>query len=229
MIKNVMFIIFTLLVLMPLTTAPAQTTEESIQNAGETYSEWIRVMAEITKSIEFNERDIQNFLEYWSDLEQLDIGDMDDEDPIKFRNFMDSAVKDQDYQGWANARNLDPEGFLKNSIRISSMFLLKQAAMQEAVLSQAMKKSAEMIEEQCSHAEPITCDEMKKGLEATKKMLTATVKANQQLRPPSASERELLDRYSSELETVMMDESEEDEFDEEDFYGGEEEFYEHED
>ena len=225
MIKSAV-LIFTLLILIPVTATTAQTTEESIQNAAETYSEWIGVMAEITQGVEFNERDIKSFLEYWSDLEQLDIGGMDEEDPVKFRDFMDSAVKDPDYQGWADARNLDPKGFLKNSLRISSMFLLKQAEMQEEVVSQQLKKSAEMIAEQCSHVDPKTCDEMKKGLEDSKTMHRMTVKANQQLRPPSASERELLDRYSSELEAAMLDVDEEAGFDEEDFYEDDEDFYE---
>ena len=104
--------------------------------------------------------------------------------------------------------------------------LCDSTGLKQSMVSQQLKRSAEMIAERCSHVDPKTCDEMKQGLEASKTMHRVTVKANQQLRPPSASERELLDRYSSEREAAMLDGGEEAGFDGEDFYEDDEDFYE---
>jgi len=226
MIK-VILTIFAVITLLTGIGGQAQTVEESMQNAAMVYSDWMAVIADITRDVEVQERDVQKFIDHWRDLEQLDLTDMDDEDAAEFKRNFDAALSDSRYVSWATARDLDPEEFLRCSLRITGLIMLEQVAAQEVALGKQRARQDAMIEEQCAQTDPKTCDQMKATAEASKAMEKSMAEARKQLRPPSAAERALFDRYGAQLEAAMaMDDEDSDSFaGEEDYYEDEEDYY----
>lgn len=186
--------------------AGAQGPAESVAAATAEYKAWIDVLADFTQGIEIDEEDIQQFLRYWPEMNDLAVMAEEDESDSASEFSLDvrEVLADPEYRSWASNSGLDPEDWLRKSTRVSTLMLARQMEAQGELVASQRQSYAAMVEESCAQVDEDTCREMRAGMEHSMAMSEAMMKATAKLPPASADETALLERYQSELESMVM-------------------------
>lgn len=205
-----------LLVVMLVGGSTMMSAEEQAMTAAiADFEEWMKVIADFTRGVEFDEKDIRSVIELWPELEELDVMQDDEtaENAAEFARDVREIVADAEYRAWARANGLDPETFLRRSMRVSTVLMMQQVEGQRAMAAAQQESYRAMVEQSCARVDAETCAEMRAGLEQSLAISAAMTKTLEELPPPTATELALLERYGTELEAVMMPDDEEDDFD----------------
>ncbi len=214
-----------LVVIMGVGAALAQAPDEAMSQAVADYEEWMKVISDFTRGVTFDEGDVRNVIDYWPELDELEVMQEEDEDtesPTEFARDVRKILADGEYVSWARGNGLDPESFLKKSMRISTVFMQQQFEGQRAMIDSQRASYEKMVEQSCAQVDADTCAQMRAAMKQSLAMSDAMVKGMEGLPKPTAAEAALLEKYGAELEAVMMADDEYDEYEE---YYSEDEYY----
>ena len=115
----------------------AQVPDASIAKATTEYEEWMDVMVEFTRGVEIDEGDIQNFLEFWPEMDDLEVMNREDEtdSAAEFATDVGEILAAPEYQAWARGNGLDPEGWLRKSMRVATLLIAQQMEAQREMMA----------------------------------------------------------------------------------------------
>ena len=192
--------------------ATARGSEGAVVDSFAEYEAWMSVLAEFTQGVEFDEKDLQNFLQYWPEMSSLEVmAEDDDADSAKeFSRDVREVLADPEYQAWARGNDLDPENWLRKSTRISTVLMAQQIESQREMMASQRQSYLAMVEESCAQVDEETCQQMRAGMKESMAASEAIMDAIAKLPPATASEAALLEQYGSDLESVLMADDEED-------------------
>ena len=197
-----------LLILCALIGAPmvAQTVDGSMAEATAAYSEWMDVLAEFTRGVEFDEGDVRDVLDYWAEMNELEVLSEEDESDSAAEFAMDvrEILASSEYQTWARGNGLDPEDWLRKSMRLSTVLMAQEMAAQQEMMVSQRESYAAMVEESCAQVDEEACQQMRAAMSQSMAVSEAMTSAVAKLPPPTAGEAALLDQYGTELQAVMM-------------------------
>lgn len=202
----------------------AQTMDESVAEATAEYEKWMNVLTEFTRGVEFDEGDIRNVLEYWSEMNELEVmRAADDTDSAsEFAQDVREILADAEYQAWAHGNGIDPEDWLRKSMRVSMVLMTQEMEAQREMMASQRESYAAMVEESCAQVDEETCQQMRASMAQSMALSEVMMSSAAKLPPATAAEAALLDQYSAELQAVMMA-GDEQEYDE--YYSGDDEEY----
>jgi hypothetical protein len=211
MSKSSMCILSLAVVAVSVGATLARAQDATMGDAISEYREWMEVIADFTKGVEFDEGDIQEVLQYWPEMEGLAVMQNDDSegDAADFAKDVRKILSDSEYQQWARGNGLDPERFLRRSMRIAMVFLVQQMEEQKGMLASQRESFETMVEQSCAQVDAETCAQMRRSMEQTIAISEAMITATEKLPPPTPSELALIERYGEDLEAVMTPEDEE--------------------
>ncbi len=186
--------------------APARSQSQATTEAITEYREWMESIADFTRGVEFDENDVRALIQYWPELDQLGVMEEDetDETAADFARDVREVLADSEYQSWARGNALDPEDFLRKSMRVSTVFMVRQMEQQRDTMAAQRHSHQEMVEESCAQVDAETCAQMRAAMQESFAMGEAMMEAVETLPPPTAGELALLDRLGDELEAVML-------------------------
>ena len=193
----------------------AQAPDASIAKATAEYEEWMDVMVEFTRGVEIDEGDIQNFLEFWPEMDDLEVMNREDEtdSAAEFATDVGEILAAPEYQAWARGNGLDPEGWLRKSMRVATLLIAQQMEAQREMMASQRESYTKMVEESCAQVDEETCQQMRAGMAQSMALSEVMISATAKLPPATSGEAVLLDQYGAELQALMMGDDEE-EFDE---------------
>jgi hypothetical protein len=190
--------------------AVAQTEAESMTQAVADFDATMERIAEFVRGVEFDEGDIETLLEYWTELDSLAVMSVDeDEDSTpSFARDVREILADPEYQAWARGHGLDPEDWLRKSMRINTVMMTEYMAEQREMMATQRESYARMVEESCAQVDQETCQQMRDAMVQSLAMGEAMMKAADRLPPGTDEEIALLGRYGEELKALMMSDDE---------------------
>lgn len=193
----------------------AAAAEDPLARARAEYEEWMEVLAEFTRGVQFDEQDIRDVLDYWPEMNRLSVmtDQEESETASEFASDVREILADSEYRSWARGKGLDPEEWLRKSMRVSSAYMLQQLAAQKEAMAAQQQSYAAMVEESCAQVDEATCAQMRSTLAQSIALSEAMMNAVELLDPPSATEAALLARYGADLEAVMMADDRDDAYD----------------
>lgn len=199
------------------TVGVAQSMDATVERAIAEFEEWMEAIADLTRGVEVSEADLREFLDHWEDMNDLEVmqeeGD-DETDVQQFKMDLREVLADPEYRSWAAANGLDPEDWLRSSMRITSVMMMVQWQENRESAKAQQQEYAAMVEQQCAQVDDELCQQMRAGLAASRAMSAAMEQAQGKLRPPTTAERELITRYGDVIEATMMSDEFEEEYEE---------------
>lgn len=172
---------------------------------------------EFVADVRFDESDIQKLIDLWDEFNEFGEAYEDDED--EFVNFSE-ILADSEYRNFASSYGLDPDDWLRKSVRIT-MVMAREAIMQgAAAMPQQMQEQLEMLEQQREQYGEEVYQQMKEAMENSAELTNAMVEAAKKYPKATAAEAKLLEIYKDQL-TALMSEDEDDE----DEWGYDDEYY----
>lgn len=201
--------------------AAAQSPDESMSQAVAEFDASMRVIADFVKGVEFDEGDIRSMLEYWPEMDDLDVMSADD-DPdssVGLAKDIQKILADPEYLAWARKRGLDPESWLRKSMRVTTAMMTRELEGQRETMASQRESYAQMVEESCAQVDEEACEQMRGAMNQSMAMGEAMMAAAAKLPPPTAGEIALLQQYGPELQDLMTADEGYDEYSDE--YGEE--------
>ncbi len=197
----------TLLVGLGSSCLHAQTTGEQVEDPAALFNEWLTVMTEFTADVRFTEADVKAFLEHWQEANELVNEEHEEEFPD-----IESILADEAYRSWAKSRGLNPETWMRASMRILLMMSREQMTQHSVAAEEQLAQQQEELEAQRSELGEEMYEQMKQALAMSASMMKSARQAYDKLPEPTKQEQALLDRYRAELQRVMQDEDAEEEW-----------------
>ena len=128
--------------------------------------------------------------------------------PSSFARDVRRILADPEYQAWARGHGVDPEEWLRKSMRITTVMMTEQMAEQKEMMATQRQSYRQMVEESCAQVDEETCQEMRQAMAQSMAMGEAMMKAIDRLPPGTDAEIDLLKRYGAELKALMMSDDE---------------------
>ena len=146
--------------------AGAESPEDSAATAIADYEQWIDVIAEFTQGVEFSESDLRNMLQYWPEMEGLAVMNrqVDAGSAAEFAGDVQEILADGEYRAWASGKGLDPEDWLRKSMRVASVYIMQQMEGQREVLASQRESYEAMLEQACAQVDEQTCKQMRASM-----------------------------------------------------------------
>ena len=202
--------------------ATAQSENERAQDKLEAIAAEVN---EFVADVRFDESDIQNLIELWDEFNEF--GEAYEDEDDEFVNFSE-VLADPEYRKFASSYGLDPDDWLRKSIRIT-MVMAREAILQgAAAMPQQMKQQMEMLEQQREQYGEEIYLQMKEAMENSDELTNAMVEAAKKYPQATAAEAKLLETYKDQL-TALMSEEDEDEWGYDDEYYDDEYYDEYDD
>ena len=123
--KKIWFLIISLFMLINVSSALAQSSQDEINDSSVQFEEWAKTLSEFVKDVRFNEKDVQNLISQWDDFNSF--GEEQDTDEEEYIDF-NSILNDSAYRSWAQSRGFDSDEWLKKTMRIMAMIMRTQIA-----------------------------------------------------------------------------------------------------
>ena len=183
-----------------------QSEEESMAEAVANFDASMEAIAEFVRGVEFGEDDIQNVLTYWPEMAELDVMESDDEDDSggALAQDIQKILADPQYLEWAKGRGLDPEGWLRKSVRVTTVMMTQQLEEQKEMIAAQRQSYAKMVEESCAQVDEAACQQMRDAMTQSMAIGESMMKAAAKLPPATAGELALLEQYGPQLQALMM-------------------------
>jgi hypothetical protein len=119
--------------------SPPPGRETSQEQEARRMASWVRQVTSFTRGVEIDEADVQSYLEHFESFQQLL---SDDEkwnvEILDRKRGFEIVVRDPRYVRWAGQRGLDPDGWLRKSMRI---LLLSMADEMEQAAARNLEES----------------------------------------------------------------------------------------
>jgi len=181
----------------------AQDTATQMRQAAQQFDQWMSIIGEFIRGVEFNEADVRRLIEHWSDFEALDISRGEGIGPDEFRAEIERVQTDETYRLWANSIGADPDTWLRKGMRIQTAVMQDQAATMRAQWEAERTRQAATLEAQCASLGPEACAEMKGVLQAGSELADKMLAAREKLPKPTAAEQALIDKYRLQILSVV--------------------------
>jgi hypothetical protein len=202
------------LVLMTGGAGHTQPISDVVEESRQPVSDWMRAVSEFAGDVHFNEGDVRNVIDHWEDFSSF--GGVDEEVGAEDKEggwgnefpAFDQIVGIAEYRAWAEAINVDPEDWLRKSMRILAMIMGEQILANAAEAEEVLPEQMKMIEAQREQIGEEMYQQMKAAMEASSAMMQETIQAAETLPKPTDDERALLKKYRADLERVMSSEPE---------------------
>ena len=195
--------------------AEAQASEESAATAMAEYEKWINVIAEFTRGVEFDEGNIHDMLQYWPEMDDLAVMNREDDaggTASEFAGDVKEILADSEYQNWARGHGLDPEDWLRKSMRVTSVYIMQQMEAQREMMASQRQSYEAMLEQTCAQVDQETCEQMRATMIQSMATGEAMMGMTEKLPAVTPAELALLQQYGSELESIMSADEEGDDF-----------------
>lgn len=190
-------------VLLTVWGARAQDTATQMRQAAQQFDQWMSIIGEFIRGVEFDEADVRRLIEHWSDFEALDISRGEGIGPDEFRAEIERVQTDETYRLWAKSIGADPDTWLRKGMRIQTAVMQDQAATMRAQWEAERTRQAATLEAQCASLGPEACAEMKGVLQAGSELADKMLAAREQLPKPTAAEQALIDKYRLQILSVV--------------------------
>lgn len=183
--------------------ARAQDTATQMRQAAQQFDQWMSIIGEFIRGVEFDEADVRRLIEHWSDFEALDISRGEGIGPDEFRAEIERVQTDETYRLWAKSIGADPDTWLRKGMRIQTAVMQDQAATMRAQWEAERTRQAATLEAQCASLGPEACAEMKGVLQAGSELADKMLAAREKLPKPTAAEQALIDKYRLQILSVV--------------------------
>lgn len=208
------------LIAMPPVSVLAQEHSAEMQQAVGAFDDMVEKVNEFVGDVRFDEADVAGLIGLWDEFDQFDQDEGEDEDgSVDFHRILG----DDEYRSWAQSHDLDPDDWLRKTVRISMTLYREQVVASAEEMPKYLADQLAMLEEQREQLGEDVYRQIKQGMEETGRLGEAMVASARRLPEATSAEKTALDRYRDELVALMMadDDSDEDgywdEEDDEDF------------
>ena len=184
----------------------AQTVEQTVEETQERFAAWVADVNEFVGDVRFDEGDLRSLLDNWDYFSV--IGEnlkKDSEEGSEEMPDFGEILEDEDYRRWASQAGVDPEDWLRKSMRIFATMMRGQVLTNMALAEEQIPKQMEMIEGQRSQLGDEMYQQMKQAMDMTLVTMKNMTETAGRLPQPTDPEEELLNKHNAELLAVMMD------------------------
>ena len=192
----------------------------SAQYEDETEARLEAIVAEVNEfvaDVRFDESDIQKLIELWDEFNEF--GEAYEDDDDEFINFSE-ILADSEYRNFASSYGLDPDDWLRKSVRIT-MVMAREAILQgAAAMPQQMQAQLEMLEQQREQYGEEVYQQMKEAMENSAELTNTLVETAKKYPQATQAEAKLLETYKDQL-TALMSEDDEEEWGDDEYYDDE--------
>ena len=188
----------------------AQTVEQTVEETQERFAAWVADVNEFVGDVRFDEGDLRSLLDNWDYFSVIgeNLKKDSEENSEEMPNFGE-ILEDEDYRRWASQTGVDPEDWLRKSMRIFATMMRGQVLTNMALAEEQIPKQMEMIEGQRSQLGDEMYQQMKQAMDMTLVTMKNMTETAGRLPQPTAAEEELLNKYNAELLAAMMDDEDE--------------------
>ncbi|MGB3565277.1 MAG: hypothetical protein WBC09_19665 [Thermoanaerobaculia bacterium] len=189
----------------------AQTVEQTVEETQERFAAWVADVNEFVGEVRFDEGDLRSLLDNWDDFSV--IGEnlkKDSEEGSEEMPDFGEILEDEDYRRWASQAGVDPEDWLRKSMRIFATMMRGQVLSNMAIAEAQLPAQMERFEAQRSEIGEEMYQQLKQAMENTLATMKNMTEAAGQLPEPSAAEKVLLDKYNTELSAAFIPDKEQD-------------------
>lgn len=194
--KKIWFLIISLFMLINVSSALAQSSQDEINDSSVQFEEWTKTLSEFVKDVRFNEKDVQNLISQWDDFNSF--GEEQDTDEEEYIDF-NSILNDSAYRSWAQSRGLDSDEWLKKTMRIMAMIMRTQIAASKSESQFDMTAQLAEIEKMRSQVGEEMYLQMKQAMAAGAAAMQGIDNSYKHLPVPTDSEKTLLIKYNDQL------------------------------
>ena len=194
--KKIWFLIISLFMLINVSSALAQSSQDEINDSSVQFEEWTKTLSEFVKDVRFNEKDVQNLISQWDDFNSF--GEEQDTDEEEYIDF-NSILNDSAYRSWAQSRGLDSETWLKKTMRIMAMIMRTQIAASKSESQFDMTAQLAEIEKMRAQVGEEMYLQMKQAMAAGAAAMQGIDNSYKHLPVPTDSEKTLLIKYNDQL------------------------------
>lgn len=188
-----------------------QTVEQTVEETQERFAAWVAEVNEFVDEVRFDEGDLRSLLDNWDDFSVFGENlKKDSEEGSEEMPDFGEILEDEDYRRWASQAGVDPEDWLRKSMRIFATMMRGQVLTNMSLAEEQIPKQMEMIEGQRSQLGDEMYQQMKQAMDMTLVTMKNMTETAGRLPQPTAAEEGLLNKYNAELLAVMMDEEEQD-------------------
>ncbi len=198
----------------------AQEATDVVKDAQEALEQWVAAANDFAGNVRFDEGDMKSFLANWKSLEEAGEEMAEGEDDEEFIDFQ-SLLKDPRYAKWAKSRNVNAEEWLRKSVRIFTIVMGEKMAGAMAEAEQAVPEQMAAFEAQRAQMGEEMYRQMKEAIDASMAITKMNREMWSKLPTPTPKEAALLKKYDAELTELIVGEDEEDGYDYDAEYGGE--------
>ncbi|MGB6852367.1 MAG: hypothetical protein WBG49_07195, partial [Thermoanaerobaculia bacterium] len=166
---------------------------------------------EFVGDVRFNEGDLRSLLENWDDFSLVgeNLKKDSEENSEEMPDFAE-ILADGEYRRWASQAGVDPEDWLRKSMRVFATMMRGQVLSNMAIAEAQLPAQMERFEAQRSEIGEEMYQQLKQAMENTLATMKNMTEAAGQLPEPSAAEKVLLDKYNTELSAAFMPDKEQD-------------------
>ncbi len=194
--KKIWFLIISLFMLINVSSALAQSSQDEINDSSVQFEEWAKTLSEFVKDVRFNEKDVQNLISQWDDFNSF--GEEQDTDEEEYIDF-NSILNDSAYRSWAQSRGLDSDEWLKKTMRIMAMIMRTQIAASKSESQFDMTAQLAEIEKMRAQVGEEMYLQMKQAMAAGAAAMQGIDNSYKHLPVPTDSEKTLLIKYNDQL------------------------------
>ena len=187
--------------------ALASSEQEDWEEAGRSVTEIMAATKSFIKEARFNEADVKSVIELWPDFDQM--ADQEEDDSETVIDF-ESIVDDLEYRRWAASHGLDPEDWLRKTMRITMLLYRDQMQQGMAMAPEQLEQQMAFVERQRDRMSEEMYRQMKEAMVAAAESTRQMREGIMSLPEPTSSERALLDKYRAQLSELMDDGDDED-------------------
>ena len=194
--KKIWFLIISLFMLINVSSALAQSSQDEINDSSVQFEEWAKTLSEFVKDVRFNEKDVQNLISQWDDFNSF--GEEQDTDEEEYIDF-NSILNDSAYRSWAQSRGFDSDEWLKKTMRIMAMIMRTQIAASKSENQFDMTAQLAEIEKMRAQVGEEMYLQMKQAMAAGAAAMQGIDNSYKHLPVPTDSEKTLLIKYNDQL------------------------------
>ena len=209
--KNCCLVVCALGMVALATATVAQPVDQTVEETQERFAAWVADVNEFVGDVRFDEGDLRSVLDNWDDFSL--IGEnlkKDSEENSEEMPDFGEILADEDYRRWASQAGVDPEEWLRKSMRVFATVMRGQVLSNMAIAEAQLPAQMERFEAQRSEIGEEMYQQLKQAMENTLATMKNMTETAGRLPEPSAAEKALLDKYNTELSAAFMPDKEQD-------------------
>jgi len=208
-------IIGLLLIAMAPVSVLAQDNSAEMQQAVAAFDDMVQKVNEFVGDVRFDETDVSSLIGLWEEFNQFEQDEEEEDESFEFGRILG----DNEYRSWAQSHDLDPDDWLRKTVRISMALYREQVLASAEEMPKYLADQLATLEEQREQLGDDVYRQIKQGMEETRRLGEAMVASARRLPEPTSAERATLDRHREELMVLIM--QNEDDVESDDYYDDE--------